>query len=126
MKRSMIAPLTISAAAAISLAAAGPALAGPPAPAPLKCMASMSNSHPAVNTTTDVVVRTVRSGEVFTVADSTTGPRVHYEKAGSKLGKAVIPYEVRGADLGYEIGVKVTVVQGHQANSCWTSFKPKP
>jgi len=127
MKRSMIAPLTISAAAAISLAVAGPALAGPAATEPLKaCKAWMGNSHPAVNTTADVEVKTARSAQVFTVARYTTGNRVHYRTASSKIGAATIPYDVSGTRPGFKVVVDVTVVREHQANSCSTSFTPKP
>jgi hypothetical protein len=126
MKRSMIAPLTICAAAAISLAAAGPALAGPAATEPLKCKAWMKNSHPAVNTTAEVEVHTAPSAQVFTIAHYTTGTRLYHLTATTKRGRATIPYEVRGTRPGYEVVVNVTVVKGHHANSCSTSFTPKP
>jgi hypothetical protein len=126
MKRSMIAPLTISAAAAICLAAAGPALAGPAATAPIKCKATVSNSHPAVNTTTVVEVRTERHAQVFTRAHYTTGTRLHYGTANNRFGRVVISYHVSGTRPGDAVVVDVTVVLGHQANSCSTSFTPKP
>jgi hypothetical protein len=125
MKRSMIAPLAIAAAAAISLAVAGPALAGPATTAALKaCTASVSNSHPADYTTTDVKVRTAASVEVFTVAHYKTVNRAYYRVASSG-GRATITYHVSGAAPGYRVVVDVTVVRGHQANSCSTSFTPK-
>jgi hypothetical protein len=125
MKRSMIAPLAIGAAAAISLAVAGPALAGPATTAALKsCTASVSNSHPADYTTTDVKVRTAASAEAFTVAHYKTVNRAYYRIAGSG-GRATISYYVSGATPGYKVVVDVTVVEGHQANSCSTSFTPK-
>ena len=104
--------------------------AGPSRPAatePLKaCKAWMSNSHPAVNTTTDVEVHTARSAQVFTVAHYTTGNRVHYRTATSKRGRATVPYDVSGTRPGYKVVVDVTVVREQQANSCSTSFTPKP
>lgn len=126
MKRSMIAPLTISAAAAISLAATGPALAGPATTTPLRCLTWVSNSHPALNTTTEVKIRTAGGGQVFTVAHYTTGNRLRYENSTSKLGYVYIHYDVRDTKPGYEVVVNVTVVKNHQANSCTASFTPKP
>ena len=125
MKRPMIALTAVPAAAVISLAMAGPALAGSATTPVLKCMTWMSNSHPAENTTTDVEVHTARSADVFTRAHYTTGNRVHYRTASSKRGRATIPYDVSGTAPGYKVDVYVTVVSGHQANSCSTSFTPK-
>jgi len=106
---------------------AGPALAGPAATEPLKaCKSWMSNSHPAVNTTTDVEVQTARSSQVFTVAHYHFGDRVAYRTASSKRGAATIPYDVSGARPGFKVVVDVTVVRGHKANRCSTSFTPKP
>ena len=125
MKRSMIAPLAIGAAAAISLAVAGPALAGPATTAALKsCTASVSNSHPADYTTTNVKVRTAAGAEVFTVAHYKTVNRAYYRVAGPR-GRATVGYYVSGATPGYKVVVDVTVVRGHQANGCSTSFTPK-
>jgi hypothetical protein len=127
MKRSMIAPLAIGAAAAISLAVAGPALAGPVKTEPLKpCKAWMNNSDPAANTFTSVEVHTARSAEVFTVAHFKTADRVRYETASGKRGRATIPYAVGHAEPGYKVVVDVTVVRGQEANKCSTSFTPKP
>jgi len=125
MKRSMIAPLAICGAAAISLAVAGPALAGSATTAALKpCTASVTNSHPADYTTTDVKVRTAASAEVFTVAHYKTVNRAYYRVTGPG-GRATIAYYVSGATPGYKVVVDVTVVRGHQANGCSTSFTPK-
>jgi hypothetical protein len=126
MKRPMIALTAVPAAAVISLAIAGPALAGSATTPALKCMTWMSNSHPAENTTTDVEVHTARSADVFTRAHYTTGIRVKYQTATSKRGRATIPYDVRDTAPGYKVVVYVTVVSGHQANGCSTSFTPKP
>jgi len=125
MKRTVIAAGGIFAAAAISLAVAAPALAGPAAPAALKaCTASVSNSHPADYTTTDVRVHTAAGAEVFTVAHYKTVNRAYYRVAGSG-GRATVGYYVSGATPGYRVVVDVTVVTGHQANGCSTSFTPK-
>lgn len=125
MKRSMIAVAAISAAAAISFAVAGPALAGPAITAALKsCTASVTNSRPADYTTTDVKVGTVARAEVFTVAHYKTVNRAYFRVAGSG-GRATIAYYVSGAAPGHRVVVDVTVVSGHQANSCSTSFTPK-
>lgn len=125
MKRTVIALGGISAAAAISLALAGPALAGSATTAALKsCTASVSNRHPADYTTTDVKVRTAAGAEVFTVAHYKTVNRAYFRVAGSG-GRATISYYVSGAAPGYRVVVDVTVVRGHQANSCSTSFTPK-
>jgi hypothetical protein len=125
MKRATIALAAIPAAAAITFAVAGPALAGPATIAALKpCTASVSKSHPADYTTTDVNVRTAAAAEVFTVAHYKTVNRAYYRVAGSG-GRATVGYYVSGATPGYRVVVDVTVVSGHQANSCSTSFTPK-
>ena len=108
----------------ITLAVAGPALAGPATTAALKsCTASVTNSHPADYTTTDVRVRTAAGAEVFTVAHYKTVNRAYFRIASS--GQATVAYYVSGATPGYRVAVDVTVVRGHQANSCSTSFTPK-
>jgi hypothetical protein len=125
MKCTLIAAGTISAAAAISLAVTRPALAGPTTTAGLKsCTASVSNSHPTDYTTTDVKVRTLVGAETFTVAHYKTVNRAYFRVASSR-GRAIIAYYVSGATPGYRVVVDVTVVSGHQANSCSTSFTPK-
>jgi len=125
MKRTMIALTAIPIAAAISLAVDAQALAGPAATAALgSCTASVSNSNPADYTTTDVKVHTGADAEVFTVAHYRTVNRAYYRVADS-AGRATIAYYVSGATPGYRVVVDVTVVRGHQANSCSTSFTPK-
>lgn len=125
MKRTAIALSAIAAGAALTLAAAGPVLAGPDATATLKsCTASVSNRHPPDYTTNDVKVRTAAGAEVFTVAHYKTVNRAYFRVAGSG-GRATVGYYVSGATPGYRVVVDVTVVRGHQANSCSTSFTPK-
>ena len=80
-----------------SLAVTGPALAGPATTAALRsCTASVSNSHPADDTTTDAKIRTAPSAEVFTVAHYKTVNRAYYRTASSG-GRATIAYYVSGA-----------------------------
>src|ERR1700689_1679304 len=123
MKRSVIAMSAIVAGAGITLAVAGPALAGPATTAALKsCTASVTNSHPADYTTTDVRVRTAAGAEVFTVAHYKPVNRADLRITSS--GQATVAYYVSGATPGYRVAVDVTVVRGHQANSCSTSFTP--
>jgi hypothetical protein len=125
MKRTVIAITGIAAGGIVMLAAAGPVLAGPAATAALQpCHASVSNSHPKDYTTTDVNVRTVAGSEVFTVAHYKTVNRAYFRIAGSG-GRATVGYYVSGATPGYKVVVDVTVVRGHQANSCSTSFTPR-
>lgn len=125
MKRTVIAISAVAAGAGITLAVAGPALAGPATTAALKsCTASVTNSHPADYTTTDVKVRTAAGAEVFTVAHYKTVNRAYFRVA-SSAGRATVAYYVSGATPGYRVTVDVTVVRGHQANSCSTSFTPK-
>ena len=114
-----------TAAAAITLTVAGPASAGPAATAALKpCTASVTGRHPADYTTTDVKVHTAAGAEVFTVAHYKTVNRAYFRIAGSG-GGATVAYYVSGATPGYRVVVDVTVVSGHQANSCSTWFTPK-
>jgi hypothetical protein len=125
MKRTVIAVAGVAAGGVITLAAAGPVLAGPAATAALQpCHASVSNSHPSDYTTTDVKVRTLAGTEVFTVAHYKTVSRAYFRIAGSD-GRATAGYYVSGATPGYKVVVDVTVVRGHQANSCLTSFTPR-
>jgi hypothetical protein len=125
MRRTLIALSAIAAGTTVTLAAAAPVLAGPAETAALKsCSASVSNSHPADYTTTDVEVRTVAGTEVFTVAHYKTVDRAYFEVADS-AGRATVGYYVSGATPGYKVVVDVTVVRAHQANSCSTSFTPR-
>ena len=92
MNRTAIILTAIPAAAAITFAVAGPALAGPSAAAALKsCTASVSKSHPADYTTTDVNVRTAAAAEVFTVAHYKTVNRAYFRTASSG-GRATAAY----------------------------------
>jgi hypothetical protein len=125
MKRTVIAISGLAAGGVISLAAAGPVLAGPATTAALApCHASVSNSHPSDYTTTDVNVRTLAGTEVFTVAHYKTVNRAYFRIA-APGGRATVGYYVSGATPGYKVVVDVTVVRGHQANSCSTSFTPR-
>jgi hypothetical protein len=122
--RVIIVAAAVPAVAGIALGIAGPASAGPAALTPLSCTASMSNSHPADHTTTVVRVRTAASVEVFTVAYYKTVNRAYFVTA-SSAGRANVAYYISGATPGRKVPVVVTVVRGHGANSCSTSFTPK-
>jgi hypothetical protein len=84
---------------------------------------SMSNSHPADYTTTDVQVRTGARARVVTVAHYRT---TDHKKVGhaNGSGHATIPYYISGATPGYRVVVSVTVTRGHRSGSCSTSFRP--
>jgi hypothetical protein len=114
----------VLAVAGIAVEIAGPATAGPTAAKPLSCTASMSNKHPADFSTTIVRVRTASSVEVFTVAHYKTVNRAYFVTA-SSAGRASVAYYVSGATPGRKVPVVVTVVRGHSANSCSTSFTPR-
>ena len=124
MRRSTFALSAVAAGAGLTLAAAAPVLAGPAAVTALKpCSASVTIRHPADYTTTDVKVRTAAGAEVFTVAHYKTVNRAYFRIATG--GQATIGYYVSGATPGYRVAVDVTVVTGHQANSCSTWFTPR-
>jgi hypothetical protein len=90
---------------------------------PLSCTASMSNAYPADYTTTVVRVRTAASVEVFMVAFYKTVSRAYFVTA-STAGRANVRYYISGATPGRKVPVVVTVVRGHVAASCSTSFTP--
>jgi len=90
---------------------------------PLPCSASMSNSHPADYTTTDVRVHTTAGARVTTVAHYRTTSTKHHGTAGGK-GNAVISYYISGATPGYRVKVSVSVTRGSRTGSCSTSFTP--
>jgi hypothetical protein len=114
----------LSASAGIALGIAVPASARPAALRTLSCTASMSNVHPADFTTTIVRVHTAASVEVFTVAFYKTVSRAYFVTA-STAGRANVRYYISGATPGRKVPVVVTVVRGHVAGSCSTSFTPK-
>lgn len=91
--------------------------------APLPCSASMSNSHPADFTTTDVQVHTANFANVTTVAHYRTTNTTHRGIAGRK-GNLSISYRISKATPGFKVKVSVTVVKGSQHGSCSTSFTP--
>ncbi len=108
--------MTLTAVLAAPPASASPATA-------LRCHASMSNSHPADYTTTDVRVRTVAHAGVTTVAHYRTVSRKHHRTANT-AGKATVPYYISGATPGYKVVVDVYVHKGSRKGSCSTSFTP--
>ena len=92
-------------------------------PAALACHASMSNSHPAQYTTTDVKVKTAAHAYVTTIAYYKTVNRKYHRHA-SASGKATIPYYISGATPGYKVTVKVWVSRPGRKGHCSTSFTP--
>jgi hypothetical protein len=119
----------LSAAAIVTVALIVPASLALPAeaatasPAALACHASVSNSHPADYSTTDVKVRTVAHAYVTTVAHYKTVNRKYHRRANAN-GKATIPYYVSGATSGRRVVVDVYVGRPGRKGSCSTSFTP--
>src|SRR5262249_20728792 len=91
----------------------------------LACHAVMRHSHPADQSTTDVVVRTADHAEVTTVAHFKTGNRSRKLRA-TVHSWAVIRYCVRAALAGYRVRVNVTVRRGSRSGTCSTWFTPRP
>jgi len=91
---------------------------------PLPCTASMSNSHPADFTTTDVRVHTANFANVTTVAHYRTTNTTHRGTAGRK-GNLSIAYHIKGATPGFKVKVSVSVMKGSRTGSCSTSFTPR-
>jgi hypothetical protein len=115
------------AAASVALfaspASAALAAVDTPASTPLPCHASMSNSHPADYTTTDVRVHTAGYASVTTIAHYKT---TNHKKAGAagKKGNASIAYHISRATPGYKVMVSVRVTHGKRSGSCSTWFIP--
>jgi hypothetical protein len=82
----------------------------------------MSNPRPHDNTTTVVHVRTQAGAEVFTVAHYKTVNRAYWKAAGPARFR--VAYYVSGATIGRRVPVTATVVRGHLAGRCSTSFTP--
>ena len=115
--------LALPAAAAIALVAVAPASASPAVLRRLPCHASMSNSHPADYTTTDVRVRTGGHARVVTVAHYRTTNHKKVTHANGQ-GRAKVPYYISDATPGYRVRVTVRVTLGHRSGSCSTAFTP--
>jgi hypothetical protein len=109
-------------AMALTVAVAAPPASAAPATA-LACHASMSNSHPADYTTTDVRVRTAGHARVTTTAHYKTVNRTYHRTAGPG-GRATVPYYISGATPGYRVVVDVYVRKAGRTGSCSTSFTP--
>jgi hypothetical protein len=122
--RSLVAaPLAMAALLTAGGAVTASAAAAASASAPLPCQASMSNSHPADYTTTDVRVHTAGYAAVTTIAHYKT---TNHKKTGTAgiRGNATIGYYISGATPGYRVVVSVRVVHDHRSGSCSTSFIP--
>jgi hypothetical protein len=119
----VVAPLAVTAALTVGGAVAASAAAAAPAAAALPCQASMSNSHPADYTTTDVRVHTAGGASVTTIAHYKT---TNHKKTGTAgvRGNATIAYYISGATPGYKVVVSVRVVHGNRSGSCSTWFIP--
>lgn len=95
----------------------------PPAPS-FTCSASMSNPHPSHNETTDVVVRTGRSGAAVDAVAHYKSKDTEHEVHGS--GSTVdVPFDISTATYDYTVDVDVTVEVGGLTKSCGTSFTPE-
>jgi hypothetical protein len=119
----LLAAATLPTAVALTLVGIAPASGSPARAKRLPCHASMSNSHPADYTTTDVRVRTGDHARVVTVAHYRT---VNHKKVAhaNGHGRATIPYYISGATPGYTVQVTVSVTRGRRSGSCSTSFTP--
>jgi hypothetical protein len=120
--------LALSASAAVAIATAVGLAAAPPAGAAiaaksLPCHASMSNSHPADYTTTDVRVKTAARAYVTTIAHYRTVNR-KYHRRSNGAGSATVPYYISGATPGFRVVVSVYVSRGSRKGNCSTSFLP--
>jgi len=122
--RSLVAaPLAMAALLTAGGAVTASAAAAASASAPLPCQASMSNSHPADYTTTDVRVHTAGYAAVTTIAHYKT---TNHKKTGTAgiRGNATIGYYVSGATPGYRVVVSVRVAHDGRSGSCSTWFIP--
>jgi hypothetical protein len=91
---------------------------------PLTCSASMSDSTPSHNETTDVIVSTKVAGASVTATaryKTTTHPK---SGVASSSGKADIPFDISDATYGYTVTVDVVVSSHGASKSCSTSFTP--
>jgi len=122
--RSLVAaPLAVAALLAAGGAATATAAAATTAAPALPCQASMSNSHPADYTTTDVRVHTAGHASVTTIAHYRT---TNHKKSGTAgvRGNATIDYYISGATPGYRVVVSVRVAHSGRSGSCSTWFTP--
>jgi len=122
--RSLVAaPLAMAALLTAGGAVTASAAAAASASAPLPCQASMSNSHPADYTTTDVRVHTAGYAAVTTIAHYKT---TNHKKTGTAgiRGNATIGYYISGATPGYRVVVSVRVAHDGRSGSCSTWFIP--
>ena len=89
----------------------------------LPCTASMSNSRPPQNSTTNVLVKTTAAATVTTVAHYKSTNTTNTGRSNGS-GRATIPYKISRATRGYRVVVSVTVKKGSVSGSCSTSFTP--
>jgi hypothetical protein len=90
----------------------------------LTCSASMTDSSPTHNETTDVVVRTgTADADVTATAHYKSKDTTHSGEAASS-GTAEIPFDISTATAGFTVEVDVTVSAHGASRSCSTSFTP--
>jgi hypothetical protein len=95
-----------------------------PPVSPLTCGASMSDSSPSHNETTDVIVRTGVAGASVTATahyKTTTHPK---SGVAASSGTADIPFDISDATYGFTVSVDVVVSSHGASKSCSTSFTP--
>ena len=92
-------------------------------PGSLSCSASMSDSTPSDNSTTDVIVDTAAGASVTTTAHYKSTNTTHTATANGN-GVATVAYEIGRATPGYKVVVDVSVSAGAATASCSTSFTP--
>jgi hypothetical protein len=123
MRSLVTAPLAVAALLTVGGVATASTAAAAPASAALPCQASMSNNHPADDTTTDVRVHTAGHASVTTIAHYKTTSHKKTGTAGTG-GNASIAYYISGATPGYKVVVSVRVVHAGRSGSCSTWFIP--
>ncbi|HKN98959.1 MAG TPA: hypothetical protein VJX10_17700 [Pseudonocardiaceae bacterium] len=83
----------------------------------------MTDSHPADNHATDVIVHTVAGARVTATAHYKTTTTSHSATA-SGGGRAEIEFLISRATPGFTVIVSVTATAHGSADSCSTSFTP--
>jgi hypothetical protein len=94
-------------------------------PGPLACAASMSNSAPSDESTTDVIVHTGVAGASVTTTAHYKSTNTTHSGVANSSGVATVPYDIGRATAGYVVTVDVTVTAGGASATCSTSFTPR-
>jgi hypothetical protein len=90
----------------------------------LTCSASMSDSSPTHNETTDVVVRTGTADADVTATAHYSSKNTTKSGEAASSGTAEIPFDISTAKVGFAVEVDVTVTAHGASRSCSTSFTP--